>query len=64
MKQLELPQVAGTRSLNEVLASLGFTTRPAAGIYQKDILKGGVVKFSGDADAVWKWLRASGQVLQ
>lgn len=45
-------------SLNAVLAEQGLTTRPASGTYRKDILgPGGEVLFTGDAQAVWDWLR-------
>ena len=45
-------------SLNEQLASLGFTTAPA-GMYKKHIMKGSAIAFTGDAGAVWDWLKDS-----
>ena len=55
-------------SLNEVLASLGYTTRPThPGAGQpwasvKDILRGDEVVFFGNAGDVWQWLRDTAQV--
>jgi hypothetical protein len=46
-------------SLNEQLASLGFTTAPAGGRYKKHIMKGSAIAFTGDAGAVWEWLKES-----
>jgi hypothetical protein len=52
-------------TLNEVLAKLGYTTSPAAGVTgqlgAKQIIRDGAVAFVGTADDVWKWLRATGQ---
>lgn len=44
-------------SLNDALHALGYTTRPARAMHKKDILKGGVVVFTGAAGEVWAWLR-------
>lgn len=45
-------------SLNETLASLGFTTKPA-GNYKKHIVDATqTIVFTGDAQAVWEWLAA------
>lgn len=44
-------------SLNDVLTSLGYTTRPAAHQGAKDILdSAGQVLFTGRAWEVWEWL--------
>ncbi len=53
----------GNQSLNQVLRRLGYCTEPGRFQYTKDILdRKGQTVFSGDADAVWKWLRATGQI--
>ncbi len=44
------------RSLNEVLESLGLTTKPARGMYQKHIVRAGEIVFTGNAHAVWEWI--------
>ena len=47
-------------TLNEVLALLGYTTAPE--LYgAKHIIRDGFTAFVGNAGAVWKWLRKSGQ---
>jgi hypothetical protein len=43
------------KTLNQQLAELGYTTSPA-GFQQKNILKDGVIVFTGRAGDVWKWL--------
>lgn len=47
-------------SLNETLASLGYTTEQGHGLYAKKILRDGEVVFSGSAGEVWDWLRDGG----
>lgn len=42
-------------TLNETLASLGFTTAPA-GSYRKHIIADGVIVFTGTANDVWQWI--------
>ncbi len=52
-------------SLNDTLASLGLTTKPATGefnAYSKEIRRNGVTLFVGDAREVWAWLRAKGLI--
>lgn len=52
-------------SLNDTLANLGLTTKPATcefNIYSKEIRRNGVTLFVGDAREVWTWLRAKGLV--
>lgn len=46
-------------TLNEVLQSLGFTTQKTE-FGKKHIVKQGVIVFTGDANAVWEWLREEG----
>lgn len=51
-------------TLNDLLAHLGYTTRPGASLngYSKDILcDGAVVMADMSAGCVWDWLRESGQ---
>ncbi len=49
-------------TLNETLAALGYTTRPA-GHGQKHIIGAdGVIVCTGAAHQVWEWLRETGQV--
>ena len=50
-------------TLNETLATLGYTTEPAAHA-AKHILRDGEVVFTGTARRVWKWLHETGQVEQ
>jgi len=53
---------AGSLTLNQVLARLGYATRPAKQ-YAKDILDArGAVVCTGNAGDVWDWLFATGQV--
>ncbi len=52
-------------SLNDTLASLGLTTKPATcefNMYAKEIRRSGVTLFVGDSVQVWAWLRAKGLV--
>lgn len=51
-------------SLNEVLAALGYTTKPGSGIPHpgKKILRDGNVVHEGSADSTWTWLRQTGQI--
>lgn len=47
-------------SLNQLLASKGFTTTPAGhffNIYSKHIMRDGVVIFTGDSAEVWAWVK-------
>lgn len=56
---LEIPG----RSLNAVLARLGYTTDPKSStLGGKRILRDGVEVYDGIADDVWKWLRRTGQI--
>ena len=49
-------------SLNDVLAHLGYTTRPGRFHGQRDVLsQDGSTAFTGDAKRVWAWLRESEQ---
>ena len=58
MKKLSRAQ----QTLNQTLAQLGYHTSPAPEVYQKRILEGSKVVFTGDANAVWIWLRETGQI--
>lgn len=51
-----------TLTLNQTLSRLGYRTRPAGGLYRKHVLKGRRVIFTGDAQAVWDWLKETGQI--
>lgn len=57
MKTLRAP------TLNQILARLGYRTSPAPGVYKKHVLKGRRVVFTGDANAVWIWLRETNQII-
>ncbi len=51
-------------TLNEVLSTLGLTTRPLEKVETtaKDILdRGGTVVFTGSALEVWRWLHETGR---
>ena len=47
-------------TLNQTLASLGYTTQPAHH-HQKHILKNGIAVFTGDSVAVWAWINGGCQ---
>lgn len=50
------------KSLNETLAELGYTTRPAM-LSRKDILKDGqVILPAASAHEVWEWLKETKQI--
>lgn len=55
------PIAAGDRQLHDVLRELELTTRTAEH-GRKDLLDGRRVVFTGTADDVWKWLRATKRV--
>lgn len=55
-------RLAAILSLNDVLRLLQLTTMPARQ-YRKHILDAsGKLLFTGTADDVWQWLRATGRV--
>ncbi len=48
-------------TLNETLASLGFTTQPAGNLWSmgaKHILRRGKIVFTGDSVEVWAWINS------
>lgn len=49
-----------SKSLNEVLEQLGYSTEPA-GNGQKHIIRNGFTLFTGRAGDVWDWLRERGE---
>jgi hypothetical protein len=51
-------------TLNEVLAELGYKTRPRANtnLYGKVLVRDGVAVWEGTAGACWEWLRKTGQI--
>lgn len=53
---------ADVMTLSALLKSLGLTNRKSGRGYEHDILDGDRVIFTGDAHAVWAWLRATGRV--
>lgn len=60
--------MSNTRSLNQILCDLGYTTQKTQnkkGFYKmgaKDILKNGQIDFTGDCFEVTDWLRKTGQI--
>lgn len=48
------------QALRRALAASGLTFRKAKAPYQRDILRGDAVVFTGTISAVWSWLLAGG----
>lgn len=54
---------AGEPTLTDALLAAGYTHRKGDGVqYQREVVDGdGVVVFTGNAAAVWLWLKANGE---